>query len=42
MPTSGYAAEITALPPGNYPLALNANSAKSKPQFMQVSVTGGI
>jgi diguanylate cyclase (GGDEF)-like protein len=31
---------LAALPPGNYPLAVAANSAQSKPQFMQVSVTG--
>jgi diguanylate cyclase (GGDEF)-like protein len=31
---------LAALPPGNYPLAIAANSAQSKPQFMQVSVTG--
>ena len=31
---------LAALPPGHYPLALNAGSARSKPQFMQVSVAG--
>jgi hypothetical protein len=33
---------LAALPPGNYPLAVAANQAKSKPQFMQVTVAGGI
>ena len=31
---------LAALPPGQYPLAVAALSAQSKPQFMQVTVTG--
>jgi len=31
---------LAALPPGNYPLAVNASNASSKPQFMQVTVSG--
>jgi len=31
---------LAALPPGNYPLAIAANSQQSKPQFMQVTVAG--
>jgi len=31
---------LAALPPGHYPLAIAAGSRQSKPQFMQVSVSG--
>lgn len=31
---------LAALPPGNYPLAVSASAARTKPQFMQVAVTG--
>jgi len=31
---------LAALPPGNYPLTLSASSARTKPQFVQVTVTG--
>ena len=31
---------LAALPPGNYPLSMTAGGQMSKPQFLQVSVTG--
>lgn len=31
---------LAALPPGNYPLAVSTVAARTKPQFMQVTVTG--
>jgi predicted signal transduction protein with EAL and GGDEF domain len=31
---------LAALPPGHYPLAVGAGSQQTKPQFMQVTVTG--
>jgi hypothetical protein len=31
---------LAALPPGHYPLAVSAGAQTSKPQFMQVTVTG--
>jgi diguanylate cyclase (GGDEF)-like protein len=31
---------LAALPPGHYPLTINATGAKSKPQFLQVSTSG--
>jgi len=31
---------LAALPPGNYPLALNSGTAQGKPKFMQVTVSG--
>ena len=31
---------LAALPPGNYPLTVSAAAARTKPQFMQVTVTG--
>ena len=31
---------LAALPPGNYPLAVSASAGRTKPQFMQVTVTG--
>jgi diguanylate cyclase (GGDEF)-like protein len=31
---------LAALPPGHYPLAVSAGAQMSKPQFMQVTVTG--
>jgi hypothetical protein len=30
--------KLEALPPGNYPLGLQANGQKTKPQFLEVSV----
>jgi hypothetical protein len=32
---------LAALPPGSYPLSLNASGQPSKPQFMQVALGGG-
>jgi hypothetical protein len=31
---------LAALPPGHYPLSMSAGSQNTKPQFMQVTVTG--
>ena len=32
---------LAALPPGNYPLAVNAGGAQSQPQFMEVAIIRG-
>jgi hypothetical protein len=32
---------LAALPPGNYPLAVNAEGSHSKPQFMEVAAMRG-